>query len=274
MRPLITIVTVCFNSEKTIGRTIKSVLEQDISEAEYIIVDGASKDGTLNIIEEYKGLFGDSLRIISEPDNGWYDAMNKGVLNSKGDFIVFINSDDYFEKDAIRTVVDFIKINNILDDAIVYGDSTNIYMNSKGTTLLRRIKAPDKITINDKALRDGMCGIRHQSMFTGRKVFETVGLLNLKYRLHADWDFLIKCIRNKISMYHIKQNLTYYSMYGASTKPNYRERHLLRKDNNLYNWIDLNCLQDRWGLKVIIKSVLGGNKWNDFLFWVHSVRNH
>ncbi len=274
MAPLISIVTVCYNSEKTISKTIDSVLEQNLTSVEYLIIDGGSKDNTLDIINGYKDQFGEKLKLISEPDNGWYDAMNKGIHNSRGDFIVFINSDDYFEKDAIRKVADFINEHTIISDSVVYGNSTNIYMNSRGEVLYRRIIAPSKLSVGDKALRNGMCGIRHQSMFIGRKVFQKVGMHNLKYKLHADWDFLIKCVHNNIPMYHLNQNLTYYSMYGVSTKSNYQERHLLRKDNCLYRVIDWNCILDCIGPKIIAKKVLGESRWNDFLFSFHSFRNH
>lgn len=269
MHPLITVVTVCYNSEKSIRKTIESVLNQDLSEAEYLIIDGASKDHTLEIIEEYKDAFHGLLRVISEPDNGWYDAMNKGIRHANGDFVVFLNSDDYFDENALEIVKNAIKRHKIGTDSIIYGDSTNIYMNSKGDVLFRRINAPDKIGKNDKGLRDGMCGIRHQSMFTGKDVFKKVGNLDLQYRLHADWDFLIKCLYQDIPMFHIKENLTFYSMYGVSTKPHYEERHQLRSKNGLYHSIDLYYLKDRCGIKAIAKKVLGEKRWNDVLFNIH-----
>lgn len=273
MHPLITIVTVCFNSEKTIARTIDSVLNQDISEVEYLIVDGASTDNTLYIIDRYKNRFQEKLKVISEPDNGWYDAMNKGILNAKGKFIVFLNSDDFFDKDAISNVVKFIQKNSINPDAIVYGDSTNIYQNSKGEIFYKKIDAPNYLNKSNRGLRDGMCGIRHQSMFTGKQVFKNVGLFCLKYYLHADWDFLIRCVNKGIHMEHLPENLTFYSMYGASSRPNHTERHQLRKDNGLYHWVDLNYIKDRWGIKIIAKKMLGEKYWNDLLFYFHKKKS-
>ncbi|MCR5460250.1 MAG: glycosyltransferase [Acetatifactor sp.] len=271
MYPIISIITVCYNSENTISKTIASVLAQDLSEAEYLIIDGASTDRTISIINEYKDLFGDKLSIVSEKDNGWYDAMNKGISNSHGKFIVFLNSDDYFDKNIITEVVKFAKVNNLTDDSIIYGDSTNVYRNSKGEIFHRFTQAPEALK-RCKDLRDGMCGIRHQAMFTGRRVFEKVGMLNLKYRLHADWDFLVKCLDCDIKMMHIRSNVVYYSMYGASTKPNYLERHQLRKDNHLYRMVDWYYVKDRWGLKVILKRILGENRWNDLLFRIHVMK--
>lgn len=90
----ITIITVCYNSEATIRDTIQSVLSQSYSNIEYIVVDGASKDGTMGIVNEYRDRIA---RIVSEPDMGIYDAMNKGISMAAGDVIGILNSDDYYE---------------------------------------------------------------------------------------------------------------------------------------------------------------------------------
>ena len=105
--PFFTIITPCFNSEKTIGKTIESVLSQTMDNFEYIIVDGASTDGTLSVIENYRPLFEEkkiALQVISEKDNGIYDAMNKGIFAARGKFVGIINSDDYYEPIALGTV--------------------------------------------------------------------------------------------------------------------------------------------------------------------------
>lgn len=274
MKPIITVVTVCFNSVKTIENTIKSVLEQPCEEYEYIIIDGLSNDGTLDIIKAYEPKFRGKMRYVSEKDKGWYDAMNKGVALAKGSFINFLNSDDYFEVGALKKVVDYIRENNIGENAIVYGDSTNIYKSSKGQTLCLRINAPEKIDSHCPLLQEGMCGIRHQSMFTGKAVFQTVGLLDLQFRLHADWDFFIKSLKMKVPYHYINENLTYYSMYGVSTKPNCKERHMVRKSNGLCKKFDMYYLKDRFGPKTIVRKLLGAKRWNDLLFRYHmSKRN-
>lgn len=108
---LVTILTVSFNSERTIGRTIESVLNQTYGNIEYIIVDGASKDRTVDIAESYRELFekkeGRSLEIVSEPDKGMYDALNKGAKLAHGDLVGQINSDDWYESDAVEIMVNF-----------------------------------------------------------------------------------------------------------------------------------------------------------------------
>lgn len=102
MNPLFSIVTVCFNSEATIERTLRSVLQQRCKDYEYLIVDGASKDGTMSIVRRYEPLFEGRLTATSEPDKGIYDAFNKGCRKAQGRYLWIVNSDDYLEPDALE----------------------------------------------------------------------------------------------------------------------------------------------------------------------------
>lgn len=267
---LISVVTVCFNSENTIEKTIKSVLGQQFRNFEYIIVDGGSKDRTMDIVRKYEPLFKGRMRYVSEPDKGWYDAMNKGIGMAEGRFVNFLNSDDYYESDALSAVGEFIQNINVNNDAIVYGDSTNIYISSKGQTLYRKIVAPSFIDANHSGLKDGMCGVRHQSMFVGKEVYNSIGSHDLKFRLHADWDFFIKTLKKGVRYYYVNKNFTYYSMNGASTTLDCKERHLVRKENDLYSGVDWSYAKDKFGLKTAVMRCMGSKRWNDFLFWTHS----
>ena len=100
-----TIITPCFNSEKTIEKTLQSVLNQTYQNFEYIIIDGGSTDDTLSIIESYKEKFAEKLTVVSEKDNGIYDAMNKGIQLAKGELVGIVNSDDFYETDALENIV-------------------------------------------------------------------------------------------------------------------------------------------------------------------------
>ena len=102
--PLFSIITVSYNSQQTITKTIDSVLNQTCKDFEYIIIDGNSSDNTISIIKSYEKKFGNKLRWISEKDKGIYDAMNKGITLSMGDFIWLVNSDDWLEIDALNQV--------------------------------------------------------------------------------------------------------------------------------------------------------------------------
>ena len=110
--PLFSIVTVCFNSGRTIRRTIESVLAQNCEDYEYIIIDGKSSDDTMSIVESYESAFKGKLSFVSEPDKGIYDAFNKGVSRAKGDFIWIVNSDDYIESDALEFLYNICMINS------------------------------------------------------------------------------------------------------------------------------------------------------------------
>ena len=108
----VSIITPSLNSEKTIEQTINSVLNQRYTDFEYIIIDGNSSDHTVDIIKEYISLFGGRMRYISEKDDGIYDAMNKGIKLARGNVIGIINSDDWYEKDALEKVVNFFSNND------------------------------------------------------------------------------------------------------------------------------------------------------------------
>ena len=101
----ISVVTVTFNSGKTVRDTIESVLSQSYQDYDYIIVDGGSKDDTIDIVKEYLPRFGGRMRYLSEPDNGMYDAMNKGIRMAEGDVVGIVNSDDFYHRDDIFQIV-------------------------------------------------------------------------------------------------------------------------------------------------------------------------
>lgn len=174
---LVTIITVCNNSEKTIRRTMESVLEQTYTNIEYIIIDGKSLDTTMQIVRELAPLFGERIKIVSEPDKGIYDAMNKGVKLAKGELIGIINSDDYYEKDAVENIV------NSWDrkpGQILHG-------------LMRQLKDGKEygvILTTCDFLYEKM--IQHPSCFVTKDVYEKIGLFDTQYRYVADMDFMIK----------------------------------------------------------------------------------
>lgn len=272
MEPLFTVVTVCLNSKNTIERTIYSVLKQSFHNYEYLIVDGGSDDGTLEFIKRHYSDFEGRMSFSSEKDDGWYDAMNKAIKLAKGHFIIFLNSDDYFDDDVLSDVAEYIEKNQLGSTDIIYGDSTNIYQNEKGSNLFRPIKAPSKMNLSNKALKNGMCGIRHQSMFTGKEVFKVVGGFDLQYRLHADWDFMIRTLESGVKYHYLSKNVSFYSMYGQSSKPNYKERHELRKSHGLYKGIDLSYIIDRFGIRAFCSKILGEKGCNEFYYLMHKIR--
>jgi glycosyltransferase involved in cell wall biosynthesis len=180
----VSIITVCFNSAETIEDTIKSVLTQDYSDVEYIIVDGGSKDSTLDIINNY---LNDIYKVISEPDNGIYDAMNKGFRASNGNLIAALNSDDvYAEKSIVSRMVEFIESKD-LDAA--YGDL--IYVDCLDTQHVKRFWQPGPYT--NGAFRYGWV-IPHPTFFCRKEIFEKHGYFNDKMQIAADFELMLRFI--------------------------------------------------------------------------------
>jgi len=178
----ISIITVVFNGEKYIGRTIESVVGQTYKELEYIIIDGKSTDRTLEIIGAYKrGI----QKVISEPDTGLYDAMNKGLKAASGDYVWFLNSgDQIYSSNTIETMV--AGLTGVPD--IIYG-GTMIIDEEENEVGDRRLKPPAQLSW--KSFRQGMV-VCHQSILVRR---EMAPLYNLDYRLSADIDWAIRAAK-------------------------------------------------------------------------------
>ncbi|MTK13123.1 MAG: glycosyltransferase [Clostridiaceae bacterium] len=253
--PLFSVITVCFNSENYIEKTIKSVLRQDFDNYEYLVIDGASTDKTVCIIEQYLDRFGGKLQYISEKDSGIYDAMNKGIGNCSGRYIIFINSDDILDDGALRKAAEFINKNE--DAQIVYGDSTNIYKCSGSNFVTKFVKAPSSISKSYADLPLGMCNIRHQSMFTHKMVFDELGRFDTSLRIYADWDFFIHALNTNVKFSYLNTNISYYTMDGVSMNPDYIERHKVREKNSMYKRFDSYYLKDILSIHNILRKILG-----------------
>ena len=239
-RPLFTVITVCYNSEKTIERTLRSVLNQTEQDYEYLIIDGASTDGTLDIVRRYEPEFGDKLHIFSEKDNGIYDAMNKGIAKASGELIGLVNSDDYYELDALENM------KKAYLDAVTCKDNDNSYISEQSKEELaithknhvilygmqRRLRGGEEIEIefiNHRILGESM--ICHPTCFVSRDVYGDFGAYDTNYKSAADLDFLLK-IKNTtdttfVPVYHIISNfeLGGMSASGRGAREAARVRH-------------------------------------------------
>lgn len=178
--PFFTIIIPSFNSGDKIQGALNSVLQQQFTDFEILVIDGLSGDGTVDILKENSQQDG-RVRFISEKDNGIYDAMNKGIKLAKGEWIYFLGSDDRLYDNRVLTLV-FDKLNEAPCD-LLYGNIFSQRSNSLygGAFTL------------DRLLRDN---ISHQAIFYNRKISTIVGEYNTKYRTHADWDFNIRCFSN------------------------------------------------------------------------------
>jgi len=185
-KPLFSLITVTFNAERTLEATIKSILGQTYSDTEFIIVDGKSTDGTVDIIKKYESGI---TKWISEPDQGLYDAMNKGMQLATGDYIWFMNAgDEIFTNDTLE----LISLQCSGQD-IFYGEMMLIDAGGKEIGLRSRMtsqKLPAKL--NWKSMRKGMA-VGHQSFIIRKAVAPE---FDISYHYSADIDWIIKCLRN------------------------------------------------------------------------------
>lgn len=178
----VTIITVSFNSEKTIEDTILSVLSQEYPEIEYIIIDGASTDRTLSILNKYRERIS---VVISEPDLGIYDAMNKGIANATGDIIGILNSDDiYVDSNVIGSIVTVFQSENC--DG-VYADLK--YVDYYNVDEIKRKWISGKFR-KSSFLWGWMPP--HPTFFVKRNVFEMYGVFNLGFRTSADYELMLR----------------------------------------------------------------------------------
>ncbi len=174
--PLITIITVVFNGEKYLEETIQSIINQTYPNIEYIIIDGGSTDGTIDIIKKYENYID---YWVSENDNGIYDAMNKGLKLALGEFVGILNADDYYEEDAIENLLSLL-LNSKKDYA--FANVRIIEENS----IIKPIYPLQKNKIYQEMLYP------HISALIPKKVYKKVGLFNTKFKIAADFDMALK----------------------------------------------------------------------------------
>lgn len=199
----VSIVTPCLNSEKTICDTIESVLNQAYRNIEYIIIDGGSTDHTVEIIEEYVPMFQGRLRYVSEADKGIYNAMNKGIRMSTGRLIGILNSDDYYEKDAVQKMVEQYKKDEY---QVLYG-----YMR-----VISKDKKPYICKDTHQSILNAM--IPHPTCFISREVYRDFGLYWEKLKLVADYELMLRLNKTeKVKFQCVQEIITNFRGGGASS---------------------------------------------------------
>lgn len=198
----VSVITPCFNSEKTIRDTFESVLNQSYSDIEYIVIDGGSTDNTLQLIEEYMPRFHGRMKYVSEPDNGIYDAMNKGIRMAEGEIVGIINSDDYYEP---NTVEEIVKRRTALPYQVIYGVLRVLEKNGLAWYASTRAKSLNK----------GM--IPHPTCFVTKKTYEKYGSFNLQYKYAADYEFMLRCKEKDVDFTFCPQVLANFRNGGASS---------------------------------------------------------
>lgn len=222
--PTFSIIVPTFNASATLRDCLGSVARQTYSSYEVVLVDGASADATLDIAKGFIPVLNDRLVIHSSPDDGPYDAMNRGVGFSKGSWLLFLGADDtLFGNDTLSKVAAFIEDHS--QSHLVYGDAL---MRSSGA----RHAGP--FDIERLLFETNIC---HQAIFYRRELFDGIGPYNLRYRIWADWDFNIRCFSNPSLVTHYMDLIiaNYNDMTGMSMQE--RTDREFRKHLPMYFWI-------------------------------------
>lgn len=239
--PLISIITPSFNSEKTIHTTIESILKQTYSRFEYIIVDGKSTDRTLEIAESYRKEMesrGISYQIISEPDRGIYDAMNKGIRRAKGELVGIINSDDWYEENALQRVAEVYEKDPF---DMFYADLRIWQEDAQGNLKEKMIKHSRlrKLAVS----RDW----NHPTTFITKEIYQ-----KYQYKMesvHDDWDLVLRIRKAGFRIVILNEVLANFRMGGASNEKNLKKclargkaRYRIYRNNGYSRWYWWECV--------------------------------
>lgn len=193
-----------YNNVRDIERTINSVINQTYKKIEYIVIDGKSTDGTLDVIEKYRNQIS---KIVSEPDKGIYDAMNKGISLATGDYILFMNSgDEIYDEQTVQDVFD-----SSLGADIYYGE-TEMYDDNWKSLGRRRHEAPEDFDWT--SFRFGM-NISHQAIYIRRSIITPY---DLKYKYSSDIDWIIKAAKKSSNIVNVHRYVAKYLVGGMSKK--------------------------------------------------------
>jgi len=207
MAPLFSIITVAFNAEDTIGRTVESVASQSCGLYEHIIMDGASTDATLEVA---RAAGNDKLRLCSKKDDGVYYGMNNALDIATGDYVIFLNAGDKFHSpDTLQQIADAIMANDY--PGIVYGQ-TNVVDDDGRYLGPRHLRAPETLTLD--SFKDGMV-VCHQACAVLRRITR---YFNTKYRFSADYEWLILCLQHSRLNVYIDKPLADYLCEGVTTR--------------------------------------------------------
>ena len=207
LTPKFSVITVCRNAQAVIEDTIQSVISQTYHHVEYIVIDGASNDRTMSIVNRYRERIS---VVVSEPDRGLYDAMNKGIRLATGDYLCFLNAGDSFhEDDTLLRMAHSIHEPQLPD--VLYGETELV--DREGHFLrMRRLSAPDVLTW--KSFRQGML-VCHQAFFARR---DRVVPYDLRYRYSADFDWCIRVMKQSQVLHNTRLTLIDYLAEGMTTR--------------------------------------------------------
>ncbi len=203
MQPKISIVTITFNSESTVEDTIKSVVSQDYPNLEYIIIDGGSKDGTLEIVDRYRDRIA---KVVSEPDEGISDAFNKGIKNATGDVVGIINSDDILLPGALSAVAAAYE-----EGVGVYRGNIYVWDSESNTKILAYPSMKFPLRTFKKRI------VCHQSTFVAKSVYEKYGCFKTHFKFMMDVDLLVRLYEARVRFKYIPAELAMFRLGGVTS---------------------------------------------------------
>jgi glycosyltransferase involved in cell wall biosynthesis len=238
----ISVITVCRNSAETIAFTLDSFFAQDWPDKELVIIDGASTDETLSIIKRYPQ---ENIRLISEPDKGIYDAMNKGLALFTGDAVGFLNSDDAFHSPQSLALI----AKGLSLAKAVHGNLDFVSDHTE-RNILRKWRAEKKPA---KGFRTGWMPA-HPTFYVHREVFQSVGFFSLTYKIAADYDWIVRALdKSGIVPFLINQTLVDMKAGGASNRG---------FSAHLTHWVEA----------LSIRQKLYGGRFVDYAFFAKPIR--
>jgi len=216
-RPMITIITVVYNGIKTIEQTILSVITQPYQDKEYIIIDGGSTDGTVDLIRKYESYLS---YWVSESDNGIYDAMNIGIGHANGELVGIINADDWYEENIFSSIANqYIETGS---DQVIYG-MLRIFQDDKFYSMVGN---------SVQVLREDT--IMHPTCFIPMKFYRTFGTYNPTYKYSADYDLILRYVNEGVKFSFIEKPIANFRRGGISASPKAEtEKYMVRKRHHL-----------------------------------------
>jgi glycosyltransferase involved in cell wall biosynthesis len=220
----ISLITVTYNSESTIRTTIESVLQQDYYNIEHIIIDGLSEDQTLNILSDYLSI----KKVVSEPDSGIYEAMNKGIKIATGDIIGILNSDDFYvDNKVITTIANYFKENTLIQ--AIYANL--VYVDRDNIDIIKRIWEAGEF--DRKHFLNGWT-LPHPTFFVRKEVYERYGAYNTTLKIAADYELILRFLyKFNINVAYLPITIVKMRVGGASNG-SFKKRVLVHQEDKLY----------------------------------------
>lgn len=213
----ISIITICLNDAAGLDKTMASLACQQFKDFECIVIDGGSNDGSIDIIKKYSAIV---TYWTSEPDSGIYNAQNKGIIKSTGEYCLFLNSGDYLaDENVLQKVID-----DKSDADILYGDM----LIEKGVGVSVTKKSPEKITLR-KMLTDT---IWHPVSFIQRNIFLKFGMYNEKYKIVGDYEFFLRVLmKEKVKTHYLNFTVSVFNLSGISSNPDYLKKQINERNS-------------------------------------------